>query len=252
MKKIFILISLCIVFIIFLVLQENNAHSNYLNNYQKAPKKASQIEEDYKTSFVYPYVSKYKEPSLDTIQCPIPMKDRVKNYTGIQCVYSSIEMLGRWAEEPKLINPPITSRKDCKSYSSPKVAADRLRKLGVSFEQTWGDRTKGINLIKKAMEEGRGCLWDVPGHAMVLVHYSESEDRVCWVDNADYSLKIQQTNIKKFKERWGSWVLVIYADKDVVRYKLKNFYSFPIFENGNIIDYPRDFVPFPINITRLN
>lgn len=246
MKKTFILSSLSIVYIIFLVIQDTDIRNNYLNNYQKAPQKASNIEEDYKTSFVSPYFSNFKEPELSSIQCPIPIKDRVKNYTGIQCVYSSIEMLGRWAEEPKLINPPITSRKDCKSYSSPRTAADRLNKIGVKFEQTWGDREKGIKLIKKAMNEGRGCLWDVPGHAMVLVHYSEVENKVCWVDNSDYRLRVQQTNIKKFKERWGSWVLVIYADKDIIKYKLKNFYSFPIFENGKEKEYPKDFIPFPI------
>lgn len=246
MKKTCIVLGLGFIFIIFLALSENYAYNNYLNKYQKSPQKASNLETDYRTTFVEPYLSKLEEPELNNLQCPIPIENRVKNYTGIQCVYSSIEMLGRWAEEPKLINPPITSRNDCKSYSSPKVAADRLNKLGVRFEQSWGDRKKGVELIKKAMNEGRGCLWDVPGHAMVLIHYSESENRVCWVDNADYRLRVQQTTISKFNERWASWVLVIYADNDIIRYKLKNYYSFPIFENGKFEQYPREFIPYPI------
>lgn len=47
----------------------------------------------YQTDFVPEYTSIYGEIEPDDIQCPIPMTDRVKNYTGIQCVYSSIEML---------------------------------------------------------------------------------------------------------------------------------------------------------------
>lgn len=160
------------------------------------------------------------EPDLDTIQCPIPKSDRVPNYTGIQCVFSSIEMLGRWAEEPKLMDPPITSRSNCKSYSDPYRAGAILKELNVKFEQTNGNREAGIKLIKKAMAEGRGCLWDVPGHAMVLVHYDEEKDRVCWVNNSDPSLKIQTTDIAGFKKRWSSWVLVIYADNDIIPYKI--------------------------------
>jgi hypothetical protein len=247
MKKAFIFLSFCILSIVvfLLVIEENYLYGN-LSKYQKSPQKASNVEEDYKTTFIPSYSSKVTEPDLESLQCPIPIKDRVKNYTGIQCVYSSIEMLGRWAEEPKLIDPPITSRPDCKSYSSPKTAANRLEKLKVKYEQVWGDKKRGIELIKKAMNEGRGCLWDVPGHAMVLVHYSESENKVCWVDNADRSLRVQQTTINKFKERWGSWVLVIYADNDIVRYKMKNYLSFPIIDsNGKLINYPKDFIPYP-------
>lgn len=199
----------------------------------------------HQTTFQEDYTSNAFEPDLGTLQCPIPMKDRVRNYTGIQCVFSSIEMLGRWAEEPKLTNPPITSRSDCKGYSGPSDAASKLRSLGVKFEQSYYDRDQGIKLIKKSMEEGRGCLWGVPGHAMVLVHYSEEEDRVCWVDNSDRSLKIQETTIAEFKRRWDSWVLVIYADEDIVPMKIGKI-NLPIVDRlfpGR--EYPRDYIPRP-------
>lgn len=209
-----------------------------------------EIQDDgYKTTYQEDYNSEVSEPSLDTLQCPIPMKDRVRNHTGIQCVFSSIEMLGRWAEEPKLTDPPITSRSDCKSYSGPSDAASKLRRLGVKFEQTYRDRNEGIKLIKKAMEEGRGCLWGVPGHAMVLVHYSEEEDRVCWVDNSDRSLKVQETTIEKFKRRWDSWILVIYADNDVIPAKLgRGLFNIPIIDHlfpGR--KYPKNYIPMPKN-----
>lgn len=245
MKKLLFLIfgfSLAIVFMLILNEQKINCG---LEKYQKAPQKASKIEFDYRTTFVPSYSSLNKEINLDAIQCPIPLENRVKNHTGIQCVYSSIEMLGRWAEEPKLTNPPITSRADCKGYSSPKRAAEVLNKLNVKFEQTYGSKEKGIALIKKAMKEKRGVLWDVPGHAMVLVHYSESENRVCWVDNSDRTLKIQQTTISKFNQRWQSWVLVIYADNDIIKYKIYKNINFPIIDYNSREKFPIDFIPVP-------
>lgn len=199
----------------------------------------------YRTTFVPEYLYDGPEIPLETLQCPIPVEDRVRNYTGIQCVYSSIEALGRWAEEPRLVSPPLTSRSDCKGYSGPERAGEILKKLGVRFEQTYGDRDRGVKLIKRAMKEGRGALWDVPGHAMILVHYDEGEDRVCWVDNSDRSLRVQETTVEKFNKRWGSWVLVVYAEPDVVPEKIRK-YNFPILdESGVMMECPRGFVPFP-------
>lgn len=200
---------------------------------------------EYKNNFVKEYECSDKEVPLESLQCPIPMKDRVRNYTGIQCVYSSIEMLGRWAREPKLTNPPITSRSNCKGYSGPSRASEVLNELGVKFEQTYGDKNKGRKLLKKAMKEGRGALWDIPGHAMVIVHYSEEENRVCWVDNSDRRLKVQETTIEKFEKRWGSWILVIYADEDIVPKKIK-VYSMKILDfNNPYLKIKKGFVPFP-------
>lgn len=199
------------------------------------------------TTYTPMYVSLWGEEEPDNIQCPIPMSDRVRNYTGIQCVWSSIEMLGRWAEEPKLMDPPITSRTDCKSYSSPSLAAKRLNQLNVKFEQSYDNRAEGLQLIKKAMAEGRGCLWGVPGHAMVLVHYDEATDTVKWVDNSDSSLKVQTTTVDRFKKRWDSWVLVIYADNDIIPMKMGGLArKIPIVDRNNPQGtYPKDYIPLP-------
>lgn len=218
--------------------------SESLVRYEESPRVVVDVKK-YRTTFVPEYEFDGEEVDLGTLQCPIPHEDRVKNYTGIQCVYSSIEALGRWAEEPKLTDPPLTSRSDCKGYSGPERAGGILRGLGVKFEQTYGDREKGIRLIKRAMIEGRGALWDVPGHAMILVHYDEDQDRVCWVDNSDRSLKVQETTIGKFKKRWGSWVLVVYADVDAVPEKIRG-YGLPVRgEDGVVGVYQKGFVPFP-------
>lgn len=183
---------------------------------------------------------------LSTLQCPIPLKDRVLNYTGIQCVFSSIEMLGRWAEVDALTNPPITSRSDCKSYSGPQDAARKLTRLGVKFEQVYGNRQAGIQLIKKAMAEGRGCLFNIPGHAMVLVHYDEKEDRVCWVNNSDRSLKVNTTTISGFNKMWAGWVLVVYAENDIIPFKLNPITNLPIKDGTNSsLEFPKRYIPKP-------
>lgn len=233
--------------LIILFLCSTAIGSEPLARYELALPEASRVESDYVNKRIQEYESADPEPPLEELQCPIPRECRVKNYTGIQCVYSSIEMLGRWAEEEKLVEPPITSRSDCKGYSGPSRAGEILTNLGVKFEQTYGDREKGMRLIKSAMRAGRGVLWDVPGHAMVLVHYDEKEDRVCWVDNSDKTLKVQQTTVEKFKKRWGSWVLVIYAEPDMPPEKTRGF-GFPVVDMdrpGSVV--PRGFIPFPLD-----
>jgi len=204
---------------------------------------------EYRTTYSTPYNSKYIKPeNLKGVQCPIPKKDRVPNYTGIQCVYSSLEMLGRWAQEPKLTKPALTSRKDCKGYSSPHKAGYILRKLGVKFESSVMDRKKGIELIKRAMSEGRGALFGVTGHAMVIIHYDENTHVVKYVDNSDRKLRVQTTTTGHFKKMWNSWVIVIYADRDIIPLKVRSLPNkIPIVDRNNRQRaYPKNYIPMPI------
>jgi len=208
----------------------------------------STSESSHTNKVVPAYVSSGRDADLDTLQCPIPREDRVRNYTGIQCVWSSIETLGRWAGEERLIRPPLTSRQQCKSYSNPALSASVLKSLGVKFEQTWGDKNRGLDLIRRAMGEGRGALFDVPGHAMVIVHFDEEEDRVCWIDNSDNTLKAQTSTVDRFMKRWGSWVLVVYADEDVTPYRAYRRHI-PVVDMENPMFVPeRNFVPLPTYI----
>jgi len=203
------------------------------------------------TTYVEPYTSIYGEDEPTDIQCPIPIENRVANGTGIQCVWSSIETLGRWAEEPKLINQPLTGRSDCKSYSGPGLAARKLKELGVRFEQVSNgqDRQSSIALMKRATSEGRAALFGVPGHAMVCVHYDETSDTVKWIDNSDCSLKVQTTTIRRFNDMWDGWVLVIYADNDIIPQKVTGpgaARNIPIFDPSSPQQiFPKDFIPLP-------
>jgi len=207
---------------------------------------------DYKTTFTKTYTSHAVEPDLEGLQCPIPMNCRVRNHTGIQCVYSSTEALGRWAEEPKLMDPPLTSRGNCRGYSGPSQLGRVLDGLNVKYEYVSGDnrtRAKGIAFIKKAMAEGRGCLFGVPGHAMVLIHYSEEEDKVCWFDNSDRSLRVQTMTVAKFKRRWDGWVCVIYGDNDLFPGKAHGgVQNIPIVDHEGDKKFDKKYVPLPLDL----
>lgn len=210
--------------------------------------KASATDRDHINTVVPAYISSGSDADLETLQCPIPRADRVRNYTGIQCVWSSIETLGRWSGERRLIEPPLTSRRECKSYSGPGLSASVLKSIGVRFRQTYGNKQEGLQLIREAMAEGRGALFDVPGHAMVIVHFSEEEDRVCWIDNSDNTLKAQTSTVDRFMKRWGSWVLVVYAEEDIVPYRVYRR-NIPIFDAGDPDGFlPANFVPVPAYI----
>lgn len=211
----------------------------------KVSLKASSAESDHVNTVVPAYISSGADADVETLQCPIPRGDRVKNYTGVQCVWSSIETLGRWAGEERLVHPPLTSRRECKSYSGPGLSASVLNSLGVRFRQTYGDKQKGLQMIREAMAEGRGALFDVPGHAMVIVHFSEKEDRVCWVDNSDSTLKAQTSTVERFMKRWGSWVLVVYAEEDIVPYRtyMRHMPVFDVCSPDAVL--PANFVPSP-------
>jgi hypothetical protein len=123
-----------------------------------------------------------------------------------------------------------------------------LKSLGVKFEQTWGDKEKGLSMIRKAMREGRGALFDVPGHAMVIVHFDENRDRVCWVDNSDNSLKAQTSTVERFMKRWGSWILVVYAEEDIVLYKAYRMHIPVLSEEESLLSPAGNFVPIPTYI----
>jgi len=206
------------------------------------------------TGWVQNPIAQYEgEPDNDSelqdTQVPIPMKDRVYNRTGIQCVWCSCEVLGRYAEEPKLIN--LTYDPDCQGYSTPFRTKRKLNQIGVNFIQTT-DKSEGRALIRKTVvQERRGAVFGVPGHAMNIVHYDEEKKIVKYINNSDKSLKIRTWTMEEFERRWDGWVLVIYADNDIISLKYiseKNKLFIPIIDrNGAQGVYPKDYILFPNN-----
>lgn len=158
----------------------------------------------------------YEDEDISNVMVPIPMKDRVFNKTGIQCVWASLECIGRYAEEKKLIN--LTNDPECKSYSSPSGAERKLKQLRVRFEQTVNHSDKSL-IHKAVIKEKRGVLFGIPGHAMVMVHYDESKGIMKYINNSDKELKIRTWSIEEFNRRWDGWICAIYADVDKIPFK---------------------------------
>lgn len=191
---------------------------------------------------VYSYEGE-KDEDLSKVMVPIPMKDRVFNKTGIQCVWCSLECIGRYAEEPKLIN--LTDSRDCKSYANPSNVNQKLKELKVKFEQTTEKSDRSL-IIKSIVKERRGCLFAVPGHAMTLIHYDEKNDVVKYINNSDSTLSIRTWTMAEFNRRWDGWICVIYADKDIIPSKYKPEITMKITDrNSTQGTYKNDYILFP-------
>lgn len=182
------------------------------------------------------------EDEMRDVMVPIPMNCRVPNKTGIQCVWSSIETLARYAQFERLYD--MTELSECRSYSGPSNAGSWLRKHNVRFEQTTGgDRSL---IIKGVVKEKRGVLFSVPGHAMVLVHYDEEKGIVKYINNSDSTLQIRTWTMKEFNRRFDGWVMIIYADNDILGRPPGEARSLPIVDAaGPQGTYPEDYIPMP-------
>jgi hypothetical protein len=223
-----------------------------LSIFANTANKNNNFDSGLRTTFVKEYdAGNPEENELEGTQCPIPMACRVRNYTGTQCVFSSLECLARWGEINELLQPsPLTSRPGCKSYSGPTDAANKINKFGVRFENEYKNRSKALILLKKAMSEGRGALMDIPGHAIVICHYDEKQKVVKIIDNSDRSLRVQTWSMEKFNKLWGGWIMVIFNQNDPFPYKAKKGLAneMPIIDRNEPQGfYPKNYIPEPKN-----
>lgn len=170
------------------------------------------------------------DEDLADVMVPVPIKDRVFNKTGIQCVWASTELLGRYAEEPKLIG--LTNDSECKSYANTYSFSRKMKQLNVKFETTTDPRDRSL-IIKSVVKERRGCLFCIPGHAMVLVHYDEKKGIVKYINNSDRSLAIRTWTMAEFNRHFDGWVSAVYADNDIVPLKYTpKIPDLPIIDRG--------------------
>jgi len=181
----------------------------------------------------------------EDVMVPIPMEDRVFNRTGIQCVWATVESLGRYGGEPKLIG--LTDHPDCKSYASPASLSAKLKKLNVKFEQSTSRSDRSL-ILKSIVEERRGCLFAIPGHAMTLVHYDEKEGIVKYINNSDKTLKVRTWTMKEFDQRWDGWICVVYPDVDLIYNKYRS-HSMPIIDRCMPQGvYEKSYILLPLNL----
>jgi RNA polymerase subunit RPABC4/transcription elongation factor Spt4 len=179
------------------------------------------------------------EDDLSDIQVPIPMKDRVPNRTGVQCVWSSIETIARYCGENKLYD--LTYNDNYKSYASPKSARKMFETYEVKYEITTSKNDRSL-LIKGCVIERRGCTFGVPGHVMVIVHYDEEKGVIKYINNSDPQLKVRTWTMQEFNKRWDGWVMIVYAENDRISHRQ----NIPIKDrNGEQGSYDKNYVVTP-------
>ena len=179
------------------------------------------------------------ENDLNDVQVPIPIKDRVPNRTGIQCVWSSIETIARYCGEQKLYD--LTYNDNYKSYASPSSARKMFETYEVKYEITTSKKDRSL-LIKGCVIERRGCAFGVPGHVMVIVHYDEEKGIIKYINNSDPQLKVRTWTMEEFNRRWDGWVMIVYADNDRISHRQ----NIPIKDrNGEQGSYDKNYVVTP-------
>lgn len=144
-----------------------------------------------------------KAADTDGVQVPVPMKDRVPNGTGIQCVWSSISLCGRYQG----ISEAATLWHTYKSYGSPWPTAQILADRGINFE--WCDAGyKNVDFLKKHLEAGRpiAVTWS-SRHMLTLVHLKDGYAKI--IDNSDPSLSIKTYYEHDFMRMWDGWAIAL-------------------------------------------
>jgi len=162
------------------------------------------------------------------IQCPVPKKDRIINTKG-NCVWCSISLSSRYAGITKLYNISADVSKGgdrrCQGGSSPSPVRQFLEAEHIKYDMiTNGDRSF---LVKYCKEQRRMLSVGQPGHMLSMVHYDPDTKTIKIIDNADWSLSVQQVNWDKWHQRWDGWAVAVIGEPDLVPYKLNCWKKIP-------------------------
>lgn len=142
------------------------------------------------------------QDDTDGVQVPIPMNCRVKNYTGIQCVWSSLSCLARYHNIPAAKN--LIDK--YKSYAGPGDVRRALDPIGVKYVMNTG--TKNKQFLVDYCAKGWGAGIGLNGtHMVTLVHFKDGVVKI--IDNSDPSLRIQSMSEDQFMRRWDGWAVVL-------------------------------------------
>lgn len=163
----------------------------------------------------------YDGDKQNGIMAPLAQDNRALNTIG-QCVWSSLQNMGRQIGEPKLYQ--LTRDRRCQGGASPGDVHRVLTALGVKFEQAYGNRKDAYNLIKKGLSEGRPCIISYDrAHVINIVHYDEGANKVAVVNNHHDRFQTQYMSLAEFDRRFKGWVCIVYGPPEAeARLKERN------------------------------
>lgn len=151
------------------------------------------------------------EPDCVGVQVPIPKDCRVYNKSGSQCVWCSIECLGRYHGVKEVFEG---DRRLTKTYTWATNPGEVYRVMSAKYPTVkWKQITnRDVRFIKKYVTELKlGIGLAIPGHMLNLVHYDEEAGIVKVIDNCGpKALQVQDWTMDRFNRLWDGWALVVF------------------------------------------
>ncbi len=153
------------------------------------------------------------EPDLIGVQVPIPKNCRVYNASGSQCVWCSIECLGRYHKVKELYEGDTRITKYHTWATVPFEVAQVMKTKYPSVKWTQiTSRNETNSFIKKYVTEKKlGAGFAISGHMLNIVHYDEAAKTVKVIDNlGPQALKVQEWSMDKFNRVAVGWALTVF------------------------------------------
>lgn len=140
----------------------------------------------------------------DGAQVRIRARHRVRNRTGVQCVWASLECLARHHN----IQPAMNLTSTYTGVSDPYRTIPVLNGLGVGYIMVIPGRQRP-DLLRDACAKGWGAAVGLSHrHVVTVIHYKDGVVKV--IDNLDPELRVQDWSEQHFLARWDGWMIVLY------------------------------------------
>lgn len=160
-----------------------------------------------------PVEPQIKDPELIGVQVPVTKECRVFNKSGSQCVWCSIECLGRHHKIKELYED---NRRLTLHYTWATGPGEVSRVLSgrypeVHWKQIQNRASLKPFLRKYVAEKKLGVGLGIPGHMLNVVHFDEAAGIVKIIDNyGPKALQIQDWTMEKFDRLADGWAIVIF------------------------------------------
>lgn len=167
--------------------------------------------EKYEISFASPSSVEYcREREI----IEIDKAEFVLNRTGTQCVWSSLETVGRKLGIMNLTNPPITEDPRCQEGANYNQVHQILSERNVQHCQAFGRNMENLEVMQNYLAQGIPIIvgstessYSPVGHALVITSMSNRTVEI--IDTSEYPNYNYSLSYDDFFRIWDGWALVI-------------------------------------------
>lgn len=144
-------------------------------------------------------------------QVPILRKHRVYNQTRCQCVWASLECLGRHHGIPSTYDLTQCYHGFC---PDPNQALTVLRQRNIQGYMLYPG-VQNTKFLQHCCAKGWGaCVGLGYKHVVVIVHYKDGE--VGFIDNNDSDLQVKMCTEQEFLRHWDGFAITLYPPTPLV------------------------------------